>query len=317
MGQKTPISVSLSLPDGRAITIETGKLATQAHGSAVVRCGDTILLATVVSNKEPKPDPEYFPLSVDYSERFYAAGRIPGNFFRREGKLSDYEVLVSRLVDRAIRPLFADEYMNETQVIINLLSGETETLPDGFAALAASSALVLSDIPWNGPISEVRIAKVNGEYVINPSRTQLDAASLEFIVAANLTELLMVEGEAKECDESELIEAIKIAHETIKVQCHAQLELAKLSGASEIPKRLVELPVIDAEVDQLVHLASDERILEIARNPSDKLTRKNNFDALKKAVKEFVIASKSEEFYKEHAKTIGTLLEKNKKKLVR
>ena len=203
MGQKTPISVSFNLPDGREVTIETGKLATQAHGSAVVRCGNTILLATVVCNKEAKPDQEFFPLSVDYAERFYAAGRIPGNFFRREAKLNDYEILTSRLVDRAIRPLFPDGFMNETQVMISLLSGETETPSDAFAALAASAALTLSDIPWNGPISEVRIAKVNGEFIINPSRTQLLDASSEFVVAATPTELLMVEGQAKECDESE------------------------------------------------------------------------------------------------------------------
>ena len=185
-------------------------IATQAHGSAVVRCGNTILLATVVCNKEAKPDQEFFPLSVDYAERFYAAGRIPGNFFRREAKLNDYEILTSRLVDRAIRPLFPDGFMNETQVMISLLSGETETPSDAFAALAASAALTLSDIPWNGPISEVRIAKVNGEFIINPSRTQLLDASSEFVVAATPTELLMVEGQAKECDESELIEAIKV-----------------------------------------------------------------------------------------------------------
>ena len=317
MGQKTPISNSFNLPDGREVTIETGKLATQAHGSAVVRCGDTILLSTVVSNKDAKPDQEFFPLSVDYSERFYAAGRIPGNFFRREGKLSDYEVLTSRLVDRAIRPLFPDDYMNETQVIIHLLSGDSETLPDSLAALAASAALTLSDIPWNGPISEVRIAKLNGEYIINPTRSQLKEASLEFVIAANADELLMVEGEAKECDESELIESIKLAHEAIKVQCKAQLDLAVKFGSSSIPKRPVIVPVIEESLKELVSKACKDKIYEIARNPTDKQTRKNNFDALKTSVKEFIIAAINEEYYSANAKHISVVVEKYKKQIVR
>lgn len=317
MGQKNPISVSFQLPDGKEVILETGKLATQANGSAVLKCGNTILLATVVASKEAKPDQDFFPLSVDYSERFYAAGRIPGNFFRREGKLSDYEVLTSRLVDRAIRPLFPDSFLNETQVIINLLSGETESLPDGFAALAASTAITLSDIPWNGPISEVRIAKVNGEYIINPTRSQLKMASLEFIVAATPTELLMVEGEANECDESELIESIKIAHEEIKKHCKIQLELAEKSGAAAKGKREVTEAEIDTELKEIVSLSTTDKIYEIARNPTDKQTRKGNFDALKDAVKEYVVATKGEEYYTTNKKVIAELLEKNKKKIVR
>ena len=317
MGQKTPISVSFNLPDGREVTIETGKLATQAHGSAVVRCGNTILLATVVCNKEAKPDQEFFPLSVDYAERFYAAGRIPGNFFRREAKLNDYEILTSRLVDRAIRPLFPDGFMNETQVMISLLSGETETPSDAFAALAASAALTLSDIPWNGPISEVRIAKVNGEFIINPSRTQLLDASSEFVVAATPTELLMVEGQAKECDESELIEAIKVSHEVIKQQCSLQLELAKLAGKADIPKRTVVIPEIDPALKELVLQASSDKIYAIARNPTDKQGRKDLMDDLKALVKEFVIAVHGEDFYKENSKIIGAILDKNKKTIIR
>ncbi|MEP7322616.1 MAG: polyribonucleotide nucleotidyltransferase, partial [Saprospiraceae bacterium] len=317
MGQKTPISISFNLPDGRPVTIETGKLATQAHGSAVVRCGDTILLATVVSNKEAKPDQEFFPLSVDYSERFYAAGRIPGNFFRREGKLSDFEVLCSRLVDRAIRPLFPDDYMNETQVIINLLSGETEELSDCLAALAASSALTLSDIPWNGPISEVRIAKINGEYVINPSRSQLKDATSEFIVAANAEELLMVEGEAKECDESDLLESIKIAHEAIKLQCKAQKDLAVAAGYSDKPKRPVIIPIIEDDLKEIVSKACKDKIYEIARNPTDKQTRKDNFDKLKSTVKEHIVSAINQEYYDANAKHISVLIEKFKKNIIR
>lgn len=317
MGQKNPISVSFNLPDGREITLETGKLATQAHGSAVVRCGHTIMLATVVSNKESKPDQEYFPLSVDYAERFYAAGRIPGNFFRREGRLSDAEILTSRLVDRAIRPLFPDGYMNETQVIISLLSNDNETMPEALAALAASTALVLSDIPWQGPISEVRVAKVNGEYVVNPSRTQLKDASLEFIVAATEKDLLMVEGEAKECDESELIEAIKVAHETIKQHCQAQLSLAEKIGVKTDGKRPVSVPETDEELNSLVHLGSDEKIYTLARTTTDKKSRKDQFDEIKAALKEFIIGSKSDEYYAENSKKVADLYEKNVKHIVR
>ena len=172
MGKKIPTTVSFNLPDGREVTIETGKLATQADGSVVVRMGKTMLFASVVSSTELREGQAWFPLSVDYQEKFASAGRIPGNFFRREAKLSDYEVLICRLVDRAIRPLFPDGYMFDTQVIINLISGEEETLPDAFAALAASAALVISDIPWNGPLSEVRVARVNGEFLVNPDRSK-------------------------------------------------------------------------------------------------------------------------------------------------
>src|SRR5690606_22350293 len=160
MGKITPITQSFNLPDGREVVIETGKLAALAHGSAVIKCGDTMLLAVAVSSYEAKEGQAFFPLSVDYQEKFASAGRIPGNFFRREARLSDYEVLISRLVDRAIRPLFPDHYMNETQIIINLISGDEETMPDALAALAASSALAVSDIPFAGPISEVRVAKI-------------------------------------------------------------------------------------------------------------------------------------------------------------
>lgn len=230
MGLQTPISTSFTLPNGEVVTLETGKLATQAHGSCVVKIGDTMLFCSVVSAYEAKEGQSFFPLSVDYQEKFAAAGRIPGNFFKRETRLSDYEVLTSRLVDRAIRPLFPDGYMNETQVIINLISGELDRLPDAYTALAASTALSVSNIPWAGPISEVRVAKIDGEYVINPSKSALENASLEIIVAATLSDVMMVEGEADECQEAELIEAIRFGHEAIKVQCNAQLKLAELVG---------------------------------------------------------------------------------------
>jgi len=218
MGQQIPISTSFDLPDGRTVTLETGKLATQADGSVVVRLGDTMLFCSVVSAKEAREGQPFFPLSVDYQEKFASAGRIPGNFFRREARLSDYEILTSRLVDRAIRPLFPDGYMNDTQVIINLISGEKETLPDAFAALAASTALTISDIPFAGPISEVRVGRIKGKYVVNPCRSDLEEADIDIIVAASLDNVVMVEGEAKEVAEQDLIEAIKVGHEAIKVQ---------------------------------------------------------------------------------------------------
>ena len=219
-----------SLADGREITIETGKLAKQADGSVVVRMGNTMLLATVVSNQEAKEDVDFLPLSVDYQEKFASAGKIPGGFLKREGRLSDYEILTSRLVDRAIRPLFPDDYHADTQVNINLISADHEALPDALAALAASAALSVSDIPFNGPISEVRVAKVDGNYVINPNMEQRETATLELIVAATIENILMVEGEAKEVSEDEMLEALKTAHEAIKIQCQAQLEMAKEAG---------------------------------------------------------------------------------------
>ena len=179
MGSQTPISTSFNLPDGREVSIETSKLATQADGSVVVKIGNTMLFCSVVSTHEMRPGQSFFPLSVDYQEKFAAAGRIPGNFFRRETRLSDYEILTSRLVDRAIRPLFPDGYMFDTQVIINLISGDPEELPDAYAALAASAAISVSDIPFACPISEVRVAKINGEYVVNPTRTARAEATLE------------------------------------------------------------------------------------------------------------------------------------------
>lgn len=227
------ISKSINLPDGRTITIETGKLARQAHGSVTLRMGNTILLATVVSNQEAVEGADFLPLSVDYQEKFAAAGKIPGGFLKREGKLSDYEVLISRLVDRAIRPLFPDDYHAETQVSIHLISGELDSLPDALAAFAASAALSVSDIPFLGPISEVRVARVDGKLLINPTNDQKEKADLDFIVAASLDNILMVEGEAKEIGEDEMLEAMKFAHEAIKTQCQLQIELTQATGKTK------------------------------------------------------------------------------------
>ena len=218
------------------ITIETGRLAKQADGAAVVTCGKTVLLATVVAAKEAKEDTDFLPLSVDYKEKYAATGKFPGGFFKREGKPSDYEILISRLVDRAIRPLFPDDFHAEIQVQITLLSGESNVLPDAYAALAASAAISVSNIPFHGPISEVRVAMINGEYVINPRQDQLENADLELMVGATMKDICMVEGESKEVSEDEMIGALKAAHEAIKIQVQAQLDLAsKVEKA--FPKR--------------------------------------------------------------------------------
>ncbi|WP_017729878.1 polyribonucleotide nucleotidyltransferase [Nafulsella turpanensis] len=227
------ITKSVRLEDGREITIETGKLAKQADGAAVVRMGDTMLLATVVSTKEAREGVDFLPMSVDYQEKFASAGRIPGGFLKREGRLSDHEILISRLVDRALRPLFPDDYHAETQVMISLISADQEALPDALAALAASAALAVSDIPFGGPISEVRVAKVEGEYVINPTKNQKDQATLEMIVAGTEDNIMMVEGEMHECSEEEMLEAIQVAHKAIKEQCRVQVELMEAAGKTE------------------------------------------------------------------------------------
>ena len=314
MGKQIPDTISFNLPDGREVTIETGKLATQADGSVVVRIGDTMLLATVVSAKEPREGASFFPLSVDYQEKFASAGRIPGNFFRRESKLSDYEVLVCRLVDRAIRPLFPDGYMNDTQVIINLISGDKETMPDAFAALAASTALTISDIPWAGPISEVRVARINGEFVINPAKSDCANADIDLIVSADMDNIMMVEGEANECQEHELVEAIRVAHEAIKVQCQAQLDLREKVGK---PKREVEpLPENEEIQNRIAELAKD-KIYEVAKGHLDKASRKNQLDEIKKSVIETLTEEKGEEFMEENKGLPERYFDELKKKVIR
>ncbi|REG94524.1 polyribonucleotide nucleotidyltransferase [Algoriphagus antarcticus] len=224
------ITKTITLEDGREITIETGALAKQADGSVVVKMGKAMLLATVVSKKEAGEGVDFLPMSVDYQEKFASSGKIPGGFLKREGRLSDYEILISRIVDRAIRPIFPDDYHADTQIAISLISGDEDVLPDALAGLAASAALAVSDIPFNGPISEVRVAKIDGKLKINPTPTELATASLEFIVAGSLDFILMVEGEANEIQEEEMLEAMQYAHEEIKRHCQAQIELTKLVG---------------------------------------------------------------------------------------
>ena len=224
------ITKSCKLPDGREITIETGKLARQSDGSVVLRMGNTMILATVVSSIDAKEGTDFLPLSVDYQEKFASTGKVPGGFMKRESKLSDYEVLISRLVDRAIRPLFPDDYHAETQVMLYLISGDDKALPDALAAFAASSALSVSDIPFNGPISEVRIARVDGKFVVNPTLQERERADIDLMVGASIENILMVEGEMKEVSEDDMLEALKLAHEAIKDQCRLQQELTVAVG---------------------------------------------------------------------------------------
>ncbi|MCD4735983.1 MAG: polyribonucleotide nucleotidyltransferase, partial [Bacteroidales bacterium] len=208
---KIGINRSFNLPDGREVSIETGKLATQADGSVVVKMGDTMLMATVVSSNEPKENVDFLPLSVDYQEKYASTGRFPGGFFKREARPSEYEILIARLVDRALRPLFPDNYHAETQVIISLISGDKNTMPDALAALAASSALSVSDIPFNGPISEVRVARIDGQLALNPSVDDIKKADIDMMVAATAENIMMVEGEMQEVSEDAMLEALKFA----------------------------------------------------------------------------------------------------------
>lgn len=274
------------LPDGRQVTIETGKLAKQADGAVVVKLGDAMLLATVVSNKDAKEGIDFLPLSVDYQEKFASAGKIPGGFLRREARLSDYEVLISRLVDRALRPLFPDDYHSDTQVIINLISADKNVSPDCLAGLAASACIAVSDIPFNGPISEVRVAKVNGQLVINPSPADIAIAEMELMVAASAKDIVMVEGEANEISEATMLEAIKFAHEAIKVQCQAQVELAAAVGNK--PKRTYNHETNDEALKQKIYAELYPKAYEVAkRTISNKNERGETFNQI---VKDYIAA---------------------------
>jgi polyribonucleotide nucleotidyltransferase len=266
-----PISKTFDIGDGRQITIETGKLARQADGSVTVRQGNCMILATVVANKEPKEGQSFFPLSVDYQEKFASAGRIPGSFFKRESRLNDYEVLTSRLIDRALRPLFPDDYLCEVQVLITLISSDPEVMPDAMACLAASAALAVSDIPIQEIISEVRVARIDGVFKVNPFRSDLAKADMDFIIAATDKNIMMVEGESKECSEKDLIKAIEIAHEAIRVQVKAQEELRTLKGVTQ--KRAYSKPTENEELREKVKTFAASRILEMAKSGSSKNER--------------------------------------------
>ena len=270
---------TFSLPDGTSITIETGKLAKQADGSAVVKVGDMMLLATVVSKKTAGDNVDFLPLSVDYQEKFAAAGKIPGGFLKRESRLSDYEILICRLVDRALRPLFPDDYHADTQVMISLISADPKIMPIAYAALAASAALAVSDIPFNGPISEAKVAQVAGAYVVNPSVEQSAEAKMELIVAGSADNITMVEGECKEVQEAEMLEAIKVAHEAIKIQCAAQIELAQEVGATE--KRTYDHENHDLALNDMIKAACYDKCYAVAKEGiADKEIRKEKFGAI-------------------------------------
>jgi polyribonucleotide nucleotidyltransferase len=273
---------SIDLGDGRIIEIETGKLAKQADGSVVVKMGETMLLATVVSNKDAKEGVDFLPLSVDYQEKYAAAGRIPGGFLRREARLSDYEVLISRIVDRALRPLFPEDYHADTQVMISLISSDKDTMPDALAGLAASAALAVSDIPFNGPISEVRVAKIDGKLVINPGRIDLERATLEFIVAGSAKDINMVEGEANEIAEAELVEAIQFAHEAIKKQVAAQVELCRLVGKTE--KRTYSHENSNLELKAKITADTYDKVYAVAKSNQGKDDRSAAFKAIQNEV---------------------------------
>ena len=273
------ITKTFQLTDGREVSIETGKLAKQADGSVVVSMGNAKLLATVVSSKEAKEGVDFLPLSVDYQEKFAAAGKIPGGFLKREGKLSDYEVLICRFVDLALRPLFPSDYHADTQVFIQLISADSDVMPDALAALAASAAISVSDIPFGGPISEVRVVKVDVEYKVNPTPEEMGKATLDLIVAGTSDNIMMVEGESKEVDESEMLEGIKKAHEEIKIQCAIQEELAKEAGTIE--KREYDHEPKDEEMKAAMHAAVYQKLYDVAaqKNPN-KSGRKESFKAV-------------------------------------
>ena len=301
---------SIDLGDGRVITLETGKLAKQAHGSVVVQMGKAMLLCTVVSNYEAS-NVNFLPLTVDYREKFAAAGRYPGGFFKREARPSDGEVLTMRLVDRVLRPLFPKDYHSEVQVMIQLMSHDEDVMPDALAGLAASAAIQLSDFPFECAISEARVARIDGEFVINPSRAQLANADIEIMVGASADSVMMVEGEMDECSEEEMAEAIKFAHESIKIQIEAQERLADAVGRKQV--REYETSDENEELAKRIHDASYDKCYAIAKKGTSKAERSLAFSNLKDEIK----TSFSEEEIEEHGKLIGTYFNKSQKEAIR
>ncbi len=276
--------VTFDIGGGKMVTIETGKMARQADGAVIVRQGNCMLLATVVANKEPKEGQSFFPLSVDYQEKFSSNGRVPGSFFKREARLNDYEILTSRLIDRALRPLFPEDYVCDVQVLISLISSDDEVMPDSLACLAASAAFAVSDIPIQEMLSEVRVAKVNGQIVINPTRTELASADYEFIIAATQNNIMMVEGEAKECSEEDLIEAIEAAHKAIQGHVKVQEELRALVGVST--KREYTKPYRNEVLNEKIVAMATDKMYAIASAASAKHERSAAFSKLYDEVKE-------------------------------
>lgn len=278
------VTKTIDLGDGRSITLETGKLAKQADGSVMLKMGDTMLLATVTSAKDARPDVDFMPLSVEYKEKFASLGRFPGGFLKREGRPSDYEILVSRLIDRALRPLFPEDYHAETFVTVTLFSAEQDTQPDALAGLAASAAIAVSDVPFVAPISEVRVARVNGEWILNPAFSVMEQADIDIMVAATEDNIMMVEGEMKEVSEQEMLAAIKFAHEAIKKQCRAQIELAEAVGKTT--KRDYCHEVNDEELKAKVHAETYDKAYAVARQANaDKHLRSELFHQVEEEFK--------------------------------
>ncbi len=286
MNIPNPIHITFDPGDGKMITLETGKLARQADGAVVVRQGDCMILATVVASHEPKAGQSFFPLTVDYQEKFASAGRIPGSFFKREARLNDYEILTSRLIDRALRPLFPDDYLCDVQVLVTLISSDAEIMPDSLACLAASSALAVSDVPIQEIISETRISRINGEFVINPTRSQLANSEMEFIVAATRKNIMMVEGEAKECQEEDLVQAIERAHEAIRIQIKAQEDLRDKAGVKA--KREFAKPYRNEELKQKIDAFSIDKIKQVAASALSKHDRQIAFEKIREELDVFL-----------------------------
>ncbi len=286
----------IDLGDGREITIETGKLAKQAHGSVVVQMGKTMLLCTVVSNYEPS-DVDFMPLTVDYREKFSAAGRYPGGFFKREARPSNEEILVMRLVDRVLRPLFPKDYHSETQLMIQLMSHDEDVMPDALAGLAASAAIQLSDIPFETPISEVRVARIDGELVINPTREQLLSSDIDMIIGASNDSVMMVEGEMKECSEEEMADAIKFAHEAIKIQIAAQVRLAEAFG-KKAQREVIEVEE-NADLMKKIKEAAFDKCYQVAKKGLSKVERSAAFNEIKDEVNALFTEEELLEFKKE------------------
>jgi polyribonucleotide nucleotidyltransferase len=280
------IRKTFDIGDGRQVNLETGRLARQADGSVTVSMGNCMILATVVATKKAKEGQSFFPLSVDYQEKFASAGRIPGSFFKRESKLNDYEVLISRLVDRALRPLFPEDYLCEVQVLITLISSDPEVMPDSLACLAASAALSVSDIPIKEIISEVRVARVDGKFIVNPTRSEWDKADMDFIIAATGKNLMMVEGEAAECSEADLVSVLEIAHDAIRIQVKAQEELRDMVGVKA--KREYDKPAQDEALRDKINAFAKDKVYEVAKSASTKHDRSEKFDAIKSEIEEFL-----------------------------
>jgi polyribonucleotide nucleotidyltransferase len=291
-----PIQASFKLPDGQEVFIETGRLARQADGAITIRQGNCIILATVVASREPKQGQDWFPLTVDYNEKFASAGRIPGSFFKREGRLNDYEILISRLIDRALRPLFPEDYFCDVQVLVTLISSDPEVMPDSLACLAASAALAVSDIPIKEIISEVRVAKVDGEMVVNPTRSQFAKSDMDFMIGATEKNLMMVEGEGKECSEEDLVNALQVAHDAIRVQIKAQQELRDKVSSNE--KREYAKVEHNEELREKVSAFAKDRLYEVASGGTAKAERSEAF----KLIKDELLLSLPEDTSEDHIK---------------